>query len=331
MWRRRRSPSAHGGAAPPDSSPSDASSVDLRVRVGTIELPNPVMVASGTAGHSTELSGYVDLARLGAFVVKSLHVDPWAGNPGPRVHPLSAGMINSVGLQGPGVAGWLGDGCRRLLDAGVERIVVSIWGRTVAEYAAAAAALAAAPPEVIAVEVNLSCPNLDGGRHLFAHDEAQSADVIAACSVAGRPLWAKLSPNTDRTAAVAGAVRDAGAEAVTLTNTLLGMVIDTETRRPVLGGGGGGVSGPAMHAVAVRQVYDCAIAHPDLALVGVGGIASTRDVIEFLLAGASACQIGTANFADPSTCARLIDGVEAWCRAHDITAIGELTGGAHER
>ena len=106
---------------------------------------------------------------------------------------------------------------------------------------------------------------------------------------------------------------------------------DTETRRPVLGGGGGGVSGPAMHAVAVRQVYDCAIAHPDLALVGVGGIASTRDVIEFLLAGASACQIGTANFADPSTCARLIDGVEAWCRAHDITAIGELTGGAHER
>jgi dihydroorotate dehydrogenase (NAD+) catalytic subunit len=284
--------------------------VDLRVRVGTIELPNPVMVASGTAGHSTELSGYVDLARLGAFVVKSLHVDPWAGNPGPRVHPLSAGMINSVGLQGPGVAGWLGDGCRRLLDAGVERIVVSIWGRTVAEYAAAAAALAAAPPEVIAVEVNLSCPNLDGGRHLFAHDEAQSADVIAACSVAGRPLWAKLSPNTDRTAAVAGAVRDAGAEAVTLTNTLLGMVIDTETRRPVLGGGGGAVASRARRCTRSRCARCMTARSPTPTLRSSGSAVLRRHAMSssFCWPARQACQIGTANFADPSTCARLIDG-----------------------
>ena len=205
-------------------------SVDLSVSVGSITLPNPVMVASGTAGHSTELSAYLDLAGLGAFVVKSLSADPWGGNPGPRIHQTPAGMINSVGLQGPGVAAWLGDGLARLRRIGVERIVVSIWGRTVDEYRRAARMLAEAPASVIGVEVNLSCPNLDGGRHLFAHDPDTAAEVIAVCGVADRPLWAKLSPNTDRTAEVAGAVAAAGAEAVTLTNTLLGMSIDP---RPV--------------------------------------------------------------------------------------------------
>jgi dihydroorotate dehydrogenase (NAD+) catalytic subunit len=305
-------------------------SVDLSVEVGSIALPNPVMVASGTAGHATELSAYLDLAGLGAFVVKSLSADPWAGNPGPRVHQTPAGMINSVGLQGPGVVAWLEQGLPALARIGVARIVVSIWGRTVEEYRRAAQLLADAPPSVVAVEVNLSCPNLDGGRHLFAHDPAQSAEVIAACAVAGRPLWAKLSPNTDRLAEVAGAVAAAGAEAVTLTNTLLGLAIDPETRRARLGGGGGGVSGPAIHPVAVRAVYDCRVAHPDLPIIGVGGVATAADAVEFLLAGAQACQVGTATFADPRAPQQVLDGVRVWCEAHGIDRVRELSGGAHE-
>jgi len=307
----------------------EAVTVDMSVAVGSVTLPNPVMVASGTAGHSTELAAYLDLSSLGAFVVKSLAADPWAGNPGPRVHQTPAGMINSVGLQGPGVAAWLGSGLAELRRVGVERIVVSIWGRTVDEYRRAAAMLAAAPSSVIAVEVNLSCPNLDGGKHLFAHDPALAAEVIAATAVADRPLWAKLSPNTDRVAEVAGAVRDAGAEAVTLTNTLLGMSIDPETRRPRLGGGGGGVSGPAIHPVAVRAVYDCRVAHPDLPIIGVGGVATAVDAVEFLLAGAQACQVGTATFADPRTPRRVTDELREWCEAHGIDRVRELCGGAH--
>ncbi|MFN8053245.1 MAG: dihydroorotate dehydrogenase [Acidimicrobiales bacterium] len=303
--------------------------VDLSVQVGSLTLPNPVMVASGTAGHSTELAAYLDLAGLGAFVTKSLSADPWPGNPGPRVHQTPAGMINSVGLQGPGVAAWLSSGLPALTALGVERIVVSIWGRTVEEYRRAAEMLAAAPSSVIAVEVNLSCPNLDGGRHLFAHDAALAAEVIGVCAAAGRPLWAKLSPNTDRLAEVAGAVAAAGADAATLVNTLLGMAIDPETRRPRLGGGGGGVSGPAIHPVAVRAVYDCRVAHPDLPLIGVGGVATAHDAVEFMLAGAQACQVGTANFADPRTPRRVLEELVDWCEGHRIERVRELSGGAH--
>ena len=302
---------------------------DLAVRVGSITLPNPIMTASGTAGHGVELGAYVDLAGLGAVVVKSLSPDPWPGNPAPRVHQTPAGMINSVGLQGPGVAAWLAGGLRELRAAGVRRVVVSIWGRTVEEYRRAAEMLADAPDEVIAVEVNLSCPNLDGGRHLFAHDPALSAEVIAAASVAGRPLWAKLSPNTDRVSEVADAVSGAGAEAVTLANTLLGMSIDPETRRPRLGGGGGGLSGPAIHPVAIRAVYDCRVAHPDLPIVGVGGVATAEDAVEFLLAGAQACQVGTASFADPRAPQLVLDGLRRWCSDRNVPRVEELSGGAH--
>jgi len=303
--------------------------VDMSVRVGSITLPNPVMTASGTAGHGTELSAYLDLGALGAFVVKSLSPDPWAGNPAPRVHQTPAGMINSVGLQGPGIEAWLDGGLVALQRAGVERIVVSIWGRTVDEYRRAAQMLAGAPESVIAVEVNLSCPNLDGGKHLFAHDPALAAEVIGVCAAVGRPLWAKLSPNTDRVAEVAGAVSGAGAEAVTLTNTLLGMAIDPESRKPRLGAGGGGVSGPAIHPVAVRAVYDCRVAHPDLPIIGVGGVATADDAIEFMLAGAQACQVGTATFADPRTPATVLDGIRKWCESHKIERVHELSGGAH--
>ncbi|MFM8267784.1 MAG: dihydroorotate dehydrogenase [Ilumatobacteraceae bacterium] len=297
------------------------------VRVGSVELPTPVMTASGTAGHGTELAPYVDLSSLGAVVVKSLAPYEWAGNPAPRVHPAGVGMLNAVGLQGPGVRRWLTDDLPGLAAAGA-RVVASIWGRSIDDYREAAELLAGAPAAVIAVEVNLSCPNLEGRRGIFAHDAALSAEVIAATAACGRPRWAKLSPNTDRVVEVAAAAQDAGADAVTLVNTLLGMVLDEQTGRPVLGAGGGGYSGRPLHAVAVRTVFDVHAALPDLPIVGVGGVASGWDAAELLLAGASAVQVGTSTFADPAAPERVQRELLAWCRARGVSPSG-LTGAAH--
>ena len=305
--------------------------VDLATRVGSLQLPSPVMTASGTAGHGAELGRYLDLAALGAVVVKSISAEPWVGNPAPRVHETTAGMINSVGLQGPGMAVWLAEELPELLDIGATRVVASIWGRSVDEYRRAAELLAAAPEQVVAVEVNLSCPNTEAGRHLFAHDPAASAEVMAATAACGRPRWAKLSPNTDRLVEVALAVHDAGAEAVTLVNTVLGMAIDPVTRRPRLGAGGGGLSGPAIHPVAVRAVYDVHAARPDLPVIGVGGVTDGATAVELLLAGASAVQVGTANFARPSATIDVQHDLEHWCRRHGVTAVADLIGDAHER
>lgn len=305
----------------------ETATVDLAVSVGSVALPNPVMTASGTAGHGDELARYVDLSRLGAVVVKSLSAEAWAGNPAPRVTEVAAGMINSVGLAGPGVAAWAADELPRLHAAGA-RVVVSIWGRSVEQYEAAARMLAGVEG-ILAVEVNLSCPNLDGGSHLFAHDPAATAEVLRAVAGVGLPLWAKLSANTDRVVEVASAAQEAGAEAVTLANTMLGMVIDVEARRPVLGGGGGGVSGPAIHPIAVRTVYDCHAALPELPIVGVGGVVDGRSAVELMLAGASAVQVGTASFADPRSVAVVRDGVGTWCARAGVSRVRDLIGGAH--
>ncbi len=283
---------------------------DARVRVGSIELKNPIMAASGTAGYGSEFAPYFDLSSIGAIVTKSIAAYEWPGNPAPRVHPTPQGLINAVGLQGPGVRHWLDHELSDLLATGAT-VVCSIWGRSVDDYRAAADILAVAPPQVVAIEVNLSCPNLEGRGSIFAHDATVSAEVIAATAGCGRPRWAKLSPNTDRIVEVAAAVHEAGAEAVTLINTLLGMVIDERTLKPALGNGGGGLSGRAIHPIAVRAVYDVRRAHPDLPIVGVGGVASGWDAAELMLAGANAVQVGTASFADPKACpnvlAELID------------------------
>jgi dihydroorotate dehydrogenase (NAD+) catalytic subunit len=302
--------------------------VDLTTQLGSVELPTPVMTASGTAGHGAEFQSFFDLADLGAHVVKSLAAFEWAGNPAPRVHPAGVGMINAVGLQGPGVAAWLRDDLPTLVSTGA-RIVVSIWGRSVEDYRNAAELLADAPPNVIAVEVNLSCPNLEGRRGIFAHDPVLSAEVLAATEGCGRPRWAKLSANTDRVVEVATAVHDAGAEAVTLINTLLGMVIDQQSRKPVLGAGGGGYSGMPIHPVAVRTVFDVHAALPGLPVIGVGGVANGWDAVELILAGARAVQVGTANFVDPRASIQVLDGLRRWCADHGVTSVAELVGAAH--
>jgi dihydroorotate dehydrogenase (NAD+) catalytic subunit len=303
---------------------------DLRTRVGSVELPNPVMTASGTAGHGAEFQSFFDLADLGAHVVKSLAAFEWAGNPAPRVHPAGVGMINAVGLQGPGVTAWLADELPALVATGA-RIVASIWGRSVEEYRRAAELLANAPSSVVAVEVNLSCPNLEGRRGIFAHDPELSGEVIKAVAACGRPRWAKLSANTDRVVHVAAAVHDAGAEAVTLINTLLGMVIDPQTCKPVLGAGagGGGYSGSPIHAVAVRTVFDVRAALPDLPIIGVGGVSTGWDAVELILAGAVAVQVGTANFVDPRAPLRVTKGLAEWCDQHGVATIAEVSGTAH--
>lgn len=309
-----------------------AAHADLTTRVGSVTLPNPVLTASGTAGHGAELAPYLDLGRLGAVVVKSLSAEPWPGNPPLRVHETAAGMINSVGLQGPGVAGWLEHDLPPLLATGA-RVVASIWGRSVAEYEAAARMLAAAPPEVIAVEVNLSCPNTEAARDLFAHSESATGEAMAATAGCGRPRWAKLSPNVTDLVPIAAAARDAGAEAVTLVNTVLGMAIDPETGEYRLGSGarGGGLSGPAIHPVAVRAVHDVHAALPHLPIVGVGGIAHGADAAELILAGASAVQVGTATFADPRTPGRVLAELHRWAVRTGRTDLATTVGAAHRR
>jgi dihydroorotate dehydrogenase (NAD+) catalytic subunit len=290
------------------------------------------MTASGTAGHGAELGRYVDLSSLGAVVVKSLSAEAWAGNPAPRVTEVDAGMLNSVGLQNPGVEAWLEDELPALLATGA-RVVASIWGFTVEAYEKAATALAGAPAEVVAVEVNLSCPNLHGvarsresRRAMFAHTARLTGEAVEATAGCGRPRWAKLSPNVTDITEIAGAALDAGAEALTLVNTVMGMAIDPETRRPRLGAGGGGLSGPAIRPVAVRAVHEVCAAFPDAAVVGVGGVAAGEHAVELLLAGASAVQVGTATFADPRAPARVLAELERWCRRHGVARAADLVG-----
>ncbi len=291
------------------------------VEVGGVRMCTPFMTASGTSGHDTELSFAMDLSRLGAVTVKSLWHAEWEGNPAPRVHTAAAGMLNAVGLQGPGVDAWIEESLPRLERLGV-RCVVSIWGRSVEEYGQAARALARAGERVLAVEVNLSCPNLEGRNGIIAHDpDVSSRAVSMVAGISPVPVWAKLSPNTDRIVEVAGAVASAGAAAVTLVNTVLGMAVDPASGRPLLGNGGGGLSGRAIHPVAVRAIHDVHVALPGLDIVGVGGVSTGADAVEMFRVGAKAVQVGTASFVHPGATLRVAreaallaerDGATSW-------------------
>lgn len=300
----------------------------MAVRVGSVELPNPVMTASGTAGYGTELGSYLDLASLGAIVTKSLSPFPWSGNPAPRVVGTAAGMLNAVGLQNPGVAEWTDRELPRLARTGA-RVVASIWGRTVADYAAAAAALAGAG--LTALEVNVSCPNLEGRGQMFACDPSATADAISASTAAGVPVWAKLTPNVTDLVEIAEAALGAGAEALTLINTVFGMSIDPATAQPTLGNGGGGLSGPAIRPVAVRAIYDVRAALGGVPIVGVGGVAKGEHAAELMAAGACAVQVGTASFWDPRAPRKVLDELRRWCERHRVARASDLVARAHRR
>ena len=293
-----------------------------------MSLPNPVMAASGTAGYGDELSAYFDLSKLGAVVVKSLSAEPWAGNPPPRLHETDVGMLNSVGLQNPGVERWLEEELPALVGRGV-RVVASIWGLTVEAFEKAAVLLAGAPPDVVAVEVNLSCPNLSHHKEaMFAHSVSATSDAVEAAAGCGRPRWAKLSPTVANLTEIAGAALGAGAQGVTLVNTIPGMSIDPDTRSFRLGTGSGGLSGAALRPVTVHAVHQCHTAFPDAAIVGVGGISRGFHAAEVMLAGANAVQVGTATFADPLATLRVVEELRRWCADHGVTRVTELVGGS---
>lgn len=302
--------------------------VDLSTVLGPLRLPNPVVAASGTFGHGGELAEVCDPAALGAVTVKSLAAFPWPGNPAPRVAPgAGGGMLNSVGLTGPGVEQWIADDLPELRARGA-RVLVSVWGRTVEEYAAAASPLARAAGDLLAIEANVSCPNLEDRSRMFAHDaRATAAAVEAVVDVAGGlPVFAKLSPNTSELVDIAGAALDAGATGLTLVNTLLGLAIDAERRRPRLGAGGGGVSGPPVKHVALRAVWEVWRARPGTPIIGTGGISTGLDAVEMLLAGASAVGVGTATFSEPRATLRILDELATWCDHHGVARVSELVG-----
>jgi dihydroorotate dehydrogenase (NAD+) catalytic subunit len=311
---------------------------DLTARIGRLVLPNPIMTASGTAGYGAELSAYVDLSALGAVVVKSLSPEPWAGNPAPRVYPAVAGMLNSVGLSNPGIEAWI-DTELPLLAATGARVVASIWGFTAEDYGRGATALRAARQDgradaVVAIEANVSCPNIEDRRQMFAHSCAGTAAAVGAARAAlagDLPLWAKLSPNVTDLTEIAGAAIDAGADGLTLVNTLMGLALDPRTGRPRLGAGGGGLSGPALHPVAVRAVYECRQRYPEIPIVGVGGVLTGEEAAELLAAGADAVQVGTATFADPRAPARVLDELARWCSRSHLSRLSDLVGRAHGR
>lgn len=308
--------------------------VDTHTVVGTVGLSHVVMTAAGTSGHGAELADYGPVKSLGAIVVKSLAAFAWSGNPAPRVHPVSNGMLNAVGLQGPGIEEWSRHHLEDLARHEAQ-VVISIWGRSVDEYREAADRVAQvleespASSHVVAVEVNLSCPNL-AGHGIIAHDIDVSTEVIECCSVLRLPVWAKLSPNTDRIVECAQAVRAAGAAAVTLINTVSGLVLDERTGLSVLGNGSsGGLSGRVIHPIAVKAVHDVYRAEPDLPIIGVGGVSSAWEAVELMMVGARAIQVGTATFADPRSPFRIADDLVRWAHRRGIPRLADLVGLAH--
>ena len=298
--------------------------IDLSVNVGGIRMKNPVTVASGTFGYGKEYAELVDVRRLGAITVKGIRLQPWPGNPLPRHVEVTGGMVNAIGLQGPGVDGFVREYLPFLRAAGVP-VIVNIWGTSQEEYADVARRLNDVEG-VSGLELNISCPNVKEGGHAFGTDPRTVASLVAAVRRVTRlPLMPKLAPNVPDIKVFVRAAQEAGADALALINTLPAMVIDIETRRPVLANKVGGLSGPAIHPVAVKLVWEAAQV-AKIPLIAMGGIMGPEQAIEFMIAGATAVAVGTANFIDPSTPLRVIDGIEAYLRRQGMRSVRELTG-----
>jgi dihydroorotate dehydrogenase (NAD+) catalytic subunit len=297
---------------------------DLRVQLAGLSLQNPIMAASGTCGYGEELHPFVDLNRLGAVVVKGLSLKPSKGNPGPRLVETSGGMLNSVGLHNIGIEAFLREKLPHLRQYRTQ-VVVNFFGDTPAEYAAVAERASEAEG-IAALEANISCPNVQHGGMLFSCDARLTFEVVECVrKVTPLPLFVKLSPNVTDITTIARAAADAGADAVSLINTLLGMAIDLETRQPRLPLGCGGLSGPAIKPVALRMVWQVAQA-VHIPVIGLGGITTGEDALEFLVAGATACQVGTASFADPGACRRIIEEMRYYLQRYRIPAVADLRG-----
>ena len=298
--------------------------VNLNVNIGSLNLKNPVMTASGTFGYGTEFADLIDLERLGGFVVKGTTLNHREGNDYPRMAETPMGMLNAVGLQNKGVDHFIEHIYPQIKNIG-SQIVVNVSGASIPDYVAVAEKIAALP-EINAIEVNISCPNVKQGGMAFGTTTAGAAEVTRAIRKAyPKTLIVKLSPNVTDIAEIARAVEAEGADSVSLINTLLGMAIDVVRRRPKLSTVTGGLSGPAVKPVAVRMVWQVAKA-VNIPVIGLGGIASGADAMEFILAGASAIQVGTANFINPHVTMEIIDYMEDYCARHGVADINDLIG-----
>ncbi|KGN31557.1 dihydroorotate oxidase [Knoellia flava TL1] len=314
--------------------------VDLSVTLSGRTLPNPVMTASGCAANGRELHRFFDVSQLGAFVTKTVMMDPRSGRGTPRMAETASGMLNSIGLQGPGIHAFVEQDLPWLKSVGA-RVLVSIAGNTAGEFADVAKVLADSDAFdcVVGVEVNISCPNVANRGLVFACDPLSSAKVIALVREQlprDVPMFAKLTPDVTDIVTIADAAVKAGATGLTMINTLLGMVIDTDRLRPHLGGITGGLSGPSIRPVAVRALWQVTAAMRDgrfqtVPLIGVGGVRSGRDALELIAAGASAVQVGTATFNDPTAPQRVLTELEALAESHGVARLTELVGVAHEK
>ncbi|MEP7132331.1 MAG: dihydroorotate dehydrogenase [Acidobacteriota bacterium] len=299
----------------------------LRVRVGPLELANPILTASGTFGYGLEFTDFVDLSRLGGICTKGLSLLPHAGNAPPRICETPAGMLNAIGLQNVGVKAFLREKLPRLRELSAT-VIANVWGDLEEDYVTIVRALEEAEG-LAAIELNISCPNVEKGGMLFGNSPSATASLVTRVRAAtARPLLVKLSPNAPDLVESARAAREAGADALSLVNTFVGMAIDPETALPRLSFGTGGLSGPAIRPLAVRMIYQVARALPGTPLIGIGGISDLSDVLEFLAAGATAIQIGTANFRDPGVSGRIVGELSAYCAARRVR-VEDLVGRAH--
>lgn len=297
--------------------------IDLSATLGPLTLRSPLVGAAGTIGSVVDFAEVADLTAYGAAVAKSVSEEPWAGRPTPRVAAAGTGMLNSIGIQNPGIEAWVDENGTRIAD-----LDVPVWGsavgKTAAEFGRVAARLESAG--VQAVEVNLSCPNLEGHK-MFALDPDATAEVVSDVrSAVEIPIGAKLSPNSEDISAVAGAAVEAGADWLVLTNTVWGAGIDVRARRPLLSGVVGGYSGPPLKPIALRCVLETRRALPAVPIVGCGGVTTGEDVVEFLMAGASAVCVGTAHFDRPRAAATILDQLESFMRSDGVESLGDYVG-----
>ena len=306
--------------------------VDMRTRFGSKFFPSPVFTASGCAGSGKELSQFIDLSELGAVVTKSIALKPRSGRATPRMAETPSGMLNSIGLQGPGVDQFLAHDVPWLLERGA-RVIVSISGETVEEYASLARRVKSVAG-ISGLEVNISCPNVENRGLVFACDPNATREVVTAIrrNVGGEfPVIVKLSPDVTDIVAIAQECVNAGADGLALINTVLGMVIDINSRRPKLAGKTGGLSGPAIRPIAVRAIYQVHAAFPNIPILGMGGVMSGKDALEMIYAGASGVSIGTANFSDPGSTVRIKQELLELLQLNGFSTFSDAIGVAHEK
>ena len=298
---------------------------DMKVTLARLELVNPVIAASGTFGYGIEFEEIISLERLGGFVTKGISLEPMAGHPAPRMVQTAAGMLNAIGLQNVGVEEFVERKLPPLSRYPKCKVIVNVFGHTAAEYLAVIDRLNDAEG-IAAYELNVSCPNVQAGGMAFGADPYSLEELVERTKrVAIQPLIVKLSPNVTSIVQMARICANSGADALSVANTYRAMAIDSETRRPRLTNVTGGLSGPAIKPIALRMVYEAARA-VEIPIIGMGGIVTPEDAVEFMLAGATAVQVGTASFADPRATERLAHGLETWCKSHDVAKVSSLTG-----